>query len=452
LKPFITLRQRALKRALRGIAVFVCAVAWLGGCDTWFGKGEAPPLPGERVSVLAHQRTVNPDPDANPDSIRLPRPQVNSDWPQPGGYANHAMHHLEMAARPDRAWVADIGSGTTASQPRLASPIMADGRVYTMDSDHVVSAFDAVSGERIWEVDLAEDEEDDDTITGGIAFENGRIFATAGFAKIIALNAANGKELWREKKGAPFHSPPAVRGGRVFAISIDNTLHALSAHDGSELWNHTAIVEVANLLGGASPAVDSGVVVAPFSSGELVALTVETGRVLWSDSLTSARRTDELGSLSQIRAAPVIDRGRVYAISHSGLMAAIDLRTGRRIWDKDLGGLQAPWVAGDYIFMITNENELVALGRDDGRIYWVTPLPAFENEQDLEDPILWTGPILASNRLIIAGSNGDALAVSPYTGKVLGLQEVPDTVSVAPIVANGTVFMLSDNAELIALK
>ncbi len=441
-----------MNRALPAIAVLVCAVAWLGGCGSWFGKGEDPPLPGERVSVLAHQRTVNPDPDANPESIRLPQPRINADWPQPGGYANHAMQHLETAAKPELAWQADIGSGTTSSQPRLASPIMADGRVYTMDSDHVVSAFDAGSGERIWRVDLTDDEEDDDTITGGIAFEDGRIFATTGFAKIVALDAATGAETWRVKKGAPFHSPPTVRGGRLFAISIDNTLHALNAEDGNELWNHQAIVEVANLLGGASPAVDSGVVVAPFSSGELVALKVETGRVLWSDSLTSARRTDELGSLSQIRAAPVIDRGRVYAISHSGLMAAIDLRTGRRIWDKDLGGLQAPWVAGDYIFMLTNENELVALGRDDGRIYWVTPLPAFEDEVELEDPILWAGPILASDRLILAGSNDEALAVSPYTGEVLGPAAAPGSASVPPIVANATVFMLGNNAELVALR
>ncbi len=441
-----------MKRTLRGIALCVCAVAGLGGCDTWFGKGDAPPLPGERVSVLAHQRTVNPDPQAVPESIRLPRPAVNEDWPQPGGYANHAMHHLEIAQRPEPAWRADIGSGVSSDRPQLPSPIVAAERVYTMDTEHVVSAFDANTGDRVWRVDLADDEEDDDVTVGGIAYENGRVFATTGFAKIIALNAANGEELWRVKGGAPFHSPPAVRGGRLFAISIDNTLYALSAHDGSELWNHKAIVEIANILGGASPAVDSGMVVAPFSSGELVALQVETGRELWSDSLTSARRTDELGSLSQIRAAPVIDRGRVYAISHSGLMAAIDLRTGRRIWDKDVGGLEEPWVAGDYLFMVTNENELVALGRDDGRIYWVTPLPAFENEPDLEDPILWAGPILAGDRLIIAGSNGDAMTLSPYTGKVLGIQTLPDGVSVTPIVANGKLFILTDDAELIALR
>ncbi len=448
----MTSSRRPTARIFRSIAFPLCAAVLLAGCDTWFGKGDDPPLPGERISVLAHQRTVNPDPQADPNSIRLPRPLANPDWPQSGGYANHAMHHLELAARPAPAWRADIGRSASDSRPRLAPPIIAAGRVYTMDSEHVVRAFDAGSGQRIWDVDLADDEEDDDVTIGGIAFEDGRIVATTGFAKIIALDAATGEELWREKKSAPFHSPPTVRAGRVFAVSIDNTLYALGVHDGGELWKHTAIVETANLLGGAAPAVDSGVVVAPFSSGELVALKVETGQELWSDSLTSARRTDELGALSQIRAAPVIDRGLVFAVSHGDLMAAIDLRTGRRVWDKDLGGLQTPWVAGNYLFMITNENEVVALGREDGRIYWVTPLPAYENPEELEDPILWSGPVLAGDRLIIAGSNGDAMTLSPYTGKVLGIQAMSDPVSVTPIVANRALFLLSDDSELISLR
>jgi outer membrane protein assembly factor BamB len=437
---------------VRQLAICSLAAIWLSGCDTWFGETEAPPLPGERISVLAHQNVLNPDPEANPNTIRLPRPMTNKDWPQSGGYANHAMHHLEVEAVPERAWRVDVGSGTSDQQPRLASPIVADGRVYTMDSDHLVTAFDAQSGEEIWEVDLADDEEDDDVISGGLAYENGRVFATTGFAKIIALNASTGEELWRQKVGAPVHSAPTVRGNRVFAISIDNTLHALSAYDGSTLWTYKAIVEIANLLGGASPAVDAGVVVAPFSSGELVALKVETGRVLWSDSLASTRKTDELGAISQIRAPPVIDRGRVYAISHSGVMAAIDLRTGRRVWDKDIGGLQAPWVAGDYVFQLTNESDLVCLSREDGRVYWVTQLPAFEDEEQLEDPILWTGPVLVSNRLIVAGSNEQAIAVSPYDGRMIGILETSDSVSAPIVIANRAIYILSDDADLVALK
>jgi len=438
--------------AVRGVAVVVCAVLLLGGCDTWFGAAEKPPLPGERISVLAHQRTLSPDSEALKEPVVLPPPRVNPEWPQSGGYANHAMHHLEVADNIERVWSADIGSGVSSSEPRLPSPVIGDGRIYTMDSEHEVSAYDTESGKRLWRTDLADDEEDDDAIVGGIAYEQGRVFATTGFAKVVALEAATGKELWRRKIGLPMHSAPTVRGGRVFVITVDNTIHALSSYDGSTLWTFSAITETASLLGDASPAVDGGVVVAPFSSGELVALKAENGRVLWTDSLASRRRTDELASISQIRALPVIDRGRVFAISYGGVAAAIDLRTGRRNWDKEVGGLQTPWVAGRYVFLVTDEAELVCLSWGNGSVIWVTELGAYGDPEDLEDPILWTGPVLVGDRLIVAGSNGEAVAVSPYDGHLLGKLEMPDGVTVPPLVANGTLYILSDDAELVAFR
>jgi len=438
--------------AVRGVAVVVCAVLLLGGCDTWFGAAEKPPLPGERISVLAHQRTLSPDSEALKEPVVLPPPRVNPEWPQSGGYANHAMHHLEVADNIERVWSADIGSGVSSSEPRLPSPVIGDGRIYTMDSEHEVSAYDTESGKRLWRTDLADDEEDDDAIVGGIAYEQGRVFATTGFAKVMALDAATGEELWRRKIGLPMHSAPTVRGGRVFVITLDNTIHALNGYDGSTLWTFSAITETASLLGDASPAVDAGVVVAPFSSGELVALKAENGRVLWTDSLASSRRTDELASISQIRALPVIDRGRVFAISYGGIAAAIDLRTGRRNWDKEVGGLQTPWVAGRYVFLVTDEAELVCLSWGNGSVIWVTDLGAYEDPEGLEDPILWTGPVLVGDRLIVAGSNGEAVAVSPYDGRLLGKLEMPDAVTVPPVVANGTLYILSDDAELVAYR
>lgn len=433
------------------IALIVGVALLAGGCDTWFGKHKEP-LPGKRLSVLTHAQSISPDPELANAEILLPPPSDNPDWPQTGGYANHAMHHLAVGDVLKKAWSADIGAGSGDAERIVSTPIVADGMVYAVDAETRISAFNAQTGARIWSVNPTPDDEDDGHISGGVAFEDGRVFVTTGFAQVIALDAKTGKELWNRKMDGPMRAAPTVRGGRVFVITLDNKLYALNARTGETLWTYTGTAEVATLLGEASPAVDQGVVVAPFSSGDLVALRVETGRVLWTESLTSARRTDAVSTLSQIRGRPIIDRGRVYAIGHGDTTVALDLRNGQRIWDKSIGGIESPWIAGDYLFLLTNDWELICLSRDNGRAFWVTSLPRFEDEEDKKDPIIWTGPILVSDRLIVAGSQGEALAVSPYTGKILGAQELPDGVSVAPIVANGMVYVLTNDAALVALK
>lgn len=423
------------------------------GEGSFFGANIPPPLPGERISILAHQRSIVPDPGAAATEIVLPAPTPNTEWPQSGGYANHAMHHIAVGDSLQRAWSTSIGSGTDDEVRLNAQPIMAAGRLYSLDAETVVAAFDAVSGENVWTTELTpEDEEDDEHIGGGLAFENGKVFVTTGFSEVIALDAKSGKVTWRKSFSAPFRSAPTVRGGRVFAVTITNKFFALNAMSGETLWTHSGAEEATSLLGGSSPAVDNGIVVVPYSSGELVALRTDTGRELWTDSLSAPRRTNISSRLSAIRGRPVIDRGLVFAVSNSGLMAAINLRTGRRVWDRELGGVESPWVAGDFLFVLTNSSELVAVGRTDGRIHWVQALPNFENPEDKEGRIIWTGPILVNDRLLVANSVGEAFSVSPYTGKILGKEEMPDGVSIPPIVAANSVYILSDDAELVAYR
>ena len=425
----------------------------LGACGTdIFGGETKPPLPGERISVLLHERSLSPDPELANTEILLPRPTVNVSWPQSGGYANHAMHHIDVADVLSPAWQSSVGDGSDDENRLNASPIIAAGRVYTMDSQTMVRAFDTDDGRELWSQNLTPDEEDDGHIGGGIAFENGRIIATTGFAEVIALDAGSGRVLWRKYVGSPMRAGPTVRGGRAFIVTVDNKLFALDTENGDVLWSHTGIQEGASLLGGASPAVDSGIVVVAYTSGELVALKVENGRVLWTDVLAAVRRSNVVATFSHIRGRPVIDRGRVFAISYGGLLASIDLRSGRRIWDKEIASLDSPWVAGDFLYVLSTQGELICLSRKGGRVYWVQGLPRYEDPEDKEGLIIWTGPILTKNRLIVAGSNGEALAISPYTGSILGREDLPDSVSIPPVAASGTVYFLSDDAELTAYR
>ena len=433
-------------------AAYALTAMLLSGCGTWFGEADAPPLPGERMSVLQHQRTVSPDPQTGVERIVLPPAVSNTDWPQAGGNAASAMHNLQAGEIGPPAWQVSVGTGTGSSRPEMPSPIVAAGRVYTVDTTNVVSAFDAGDGKRIWRVDLiADEDEDDDVLPGGIAYDGGRVFVTTGFGKVIALDPGNGKVVWRRNVGVPVHAPPTAGDGRIFVITVENQLRALNASDGSDAWPpYQALAEVARLLGGASPAVDGGIVVAPFSSGELVTVRADNGRSLWVESLAPSRRTDEISALAQIRARPVIDSGRVYAISAGGILAAFDVRTGQRLWDRDIGGLQSPWIAGQQLYQMANDGQLLCVFADTGRIAWVASLPIFANEKERSDPILWSGPVMAGARLLVVGTDGSLVTISPYDGKILDRRALDVRMTVPPVVAGGTIYLLDDRAKLSA--
>ena len=441
---------------ITSFALGLAALLLLGGCGLlpdWLGAPESDrPLPGQRVSILALDRGLSADPALSKIRVRLPAPYLNPSRAQAGGTSAHSMYHLQIPETLGVRWRSDAGTGAGDDRRVLAQPLVVDGRVYTLDSRSTVTAFAAADGRRLWRNELRLKGEKGGYFGGGLAYEDGRLFVTTGFAMVFALSAQTGEIDWQRHVGGPMRAAPAVSGGRVFATTIDNRTFALAAADGRRLWDHTGIQEVASLLGAASPAVAGSVVVVPYSSGEIYGLLAETGRVLWSDSLTAVNRFDPLANIAHIRGMPVVDRGLVLAIGHAGRMVAIDARRGERAWDVEIGGVQMPWVAGDFVYLLTSDSQVICLTRRDGRVRWASPLPRFEDPDDLDDPINWYGPVLAGDRLILAASSGEAISVSPYTGQLLGRMDLPGRPAVSPVVADGTVYFLTGSAELVAVR
>jgi outer membrane protein assembly factor BamB len=422
----------------------------LAGCD-WFGDKKQP-LPGERISVLSLDRQLEPDPALAKIPITLPTPVVNQDWPEPGGYPNHAMQHLSLPDKLTQAWRTSIGEGASRYTRVLSQPVIAKGRVYAMDGGVQVSALDAATGKRIWQVDLKPAGERGNSFGGGVAFWNDRLYVSTGYAQVFALDPADGRVIWKTAVGAPVRSGPTVADGRIFVVTVDNELVVLATDDGRRLWNHNGIPETASLLGSASPAVDGEVVVAAYSSGEIYALAIENGRPLWSDNFSNTRSVNAESSLADIRGRPVLDRGRVFAASHSGRLGAIDLRSGERAWEQDFGSTHTPWVAGDYVYVLSNDNELVCLTRNDGKTRWVRQLPSYENEKKKKNPMIWAGPVLGGDRLIVLSSVGDAISISPYTGEPLGREEMSAGGYLEPAIADNSLYVLTDDANLSAYR
>jgi len=440
-------RHVRFRRAWPLAIVAAAAVLALGGCED-----KKVPLKGTRIPVLIHENQVVPDAALANVTVELPRPVVNPDWDQPGGNASHDMQHVELGDSLRRAWSASIGSGETEDSAPMAEPVVANGKIYTMDTESEIRAFDVKTGKRLWTTDVLDSDDADNSLGGGIAYGDGRLYVTTGLALVFALDAETGKEIWHQSVPGPMRAAPAFSDGHLYVVTVDNELLTLNAESGKTLWTHNGISEIAGLLGGSAPAVAGGTVVVPYSSGEVYALTTSNGRVLWSDNLGPVRRGDIASRITDIRGLPVVDKDRVYAISHGGRMVAIDFKTGRRVWDKLFGGIQTPWVAGDYIYVLTIDSVLVCISRRDGRVRWAAELLRYGNPAKKEDPIAWNGPVLAGDRLLVANTRGEVLALSPYTGELLGKITFGGPISVSPLVADETVYILTDSGDLSALR
>lgn len=441
-------------RRFRALSWTLCIAVSVAACSSNRERVDPnEPLKGKRIPVLALEEQLRVDENLVDKEIRLPRPYANQGWPQVGGASNHAMHHLALGPDPQVIWRSSIGEGSTGNHRILAQPVVGDGKLFAIDSGWRVTALNQRSGERIWSTKLKDkDESLASAFGGGIGYSNGRVFVAMGSGFAAAVDADSGAQLWRTDFEVALRGSPAVDGSRVYVTTHDNQLHALDVDTGEILWSHVALSEQQALMGSSTPAVVGDTVVAAFASGELFAIKAENGRVVWMDSLTRTGRATALSTLNDIDGQPVVDRGQVFAVGHSGRMAAIDLRTGERLWENNIESNQTPWVIGDYIYVLTLGAEVVCLDRATGKVRWMVEMQRHKKNDRQKVRVVWSGPIVAGDRLLMISNGGYVVSLSPYTGDFLGAVKIPKQSAVSPIVVDETLYVLGDNGKIIAMR
>ena len=435
------------------IALMTAAALASGGCSLLKkGKPKTPVL-GQRIDVLAGETDVTVDPAVRALPFTLPPPTVNSSWTESGGNASNSMGHLALGSALQQAFVVQAGRGSSLTARLAAPPIVANGRVYTIDTLGAVRAFDAQSGSQLWASQTPDDRGNEASLYGGgIAYDNGRIFATNGLGYVAALSEQNGGILWQVRPGGQLRGAPTVANGTVYVISQDNQLYSLSEDNGATNWNEAASLEIAGLFGAASPAIGQGTVVAGFSSGELNGYRYENGRQVWSDTLQRTSVRTSVSSLSDIDADPVIDAGQVFAIGAGGRMVALDLVSGQRMWELNISGMSTPWVIGDWVYVVTDDAKLLCIYRQNGHIRWINQLPEYARPKSKRGDIEYSGPVLAGNRLILTAATGQIYAFDPATGDYKTEISVGAPVTLPPVVANSTLYVYDDNGRLHAYR
>ena len=443
-------------RHVSRVTFFLLTASLLAGCSTVggiFKKKEKITVPGERVAVLVNEADIDIDPDTAALQMSLPTAVVNDSWAQSGGNARKSVGHVALGQSLGVAWTVSIGKGSDKDGRLGGGPVVADGKVFTMDTQGSVRAFDARNGGQIWSARFGEVGDNSASIYGGgVAYDGGRIYATNGLGYVAALDANSGAAIWTVKPGGPLRGEPSVDGAAVYVMSQDNQIYSLKTADGTTNWTNAAALEIAGVFGAAAPSIGQGTVVAGFSSGELNAYRYENGRQVWQDALARTSMTTSVASLSDIDADAVIDNGVVYAVGQGGRMVALDLFSGQRIWELNFGGIATPWVAGDWLFAVNDRAQLIAVSRATGKIRWINQLPRYRKMKSKAGMITYVGPVLAGERLIVAGSNGALINVDPVSGSFQSQVDVNDGISFQPVVADNTLYILTDGGRLIAYR
>ncbi|MGV1681969.1 outer membrane protein assembly factor BamB family protein [Sphingopyxis sp. NJF-3] len=428
----------------------------LAACGVLKGNGgPKTPTVGDRISILSNDNSIKVDPALAETAVVLPEPVVNAAWAQSGGNASKSMGHLALAASRSQAWTATI-AGSTKKQRLASSPVVADNRLFVVDTDAVVSAFAADTGAKLWSAAIGSTGKDfqDSLFGGGAAVDGDIVYATSGVGDVAALKASDGSVIWKVKPAGPLRGAPTIAFGGVYVITQDNQILALNAANGAVLWQATASLEAGSVFGAASPAAGEATIVAGFSSGEVQAYRYENGRDLWEDALARTSMALSVSTLTDVDADPVIDRGRVFALGQGGRMASYELNTGQRTWEISIAGISTPYVVGEWVYAMTDDAKLLCVARGSGKIRWIQQLRRYrvETEKKKKDPIRWTGPILAGGRLIAVNSEGQLAEFSPTDGSTLATTDFKTPLSQTPVVANQTLYILADDGRITAWR
>ncbi|MBT8408369.1 MAG: PQQ-binding-like beta-propeller repeat protein [Alphaproteobacteria bacterium] len=409
-------------------------------------------LSGERLDARGNAiptETVN-----RADPLALPAPVVNAEWTHSGGNVRHQQTHVALDRNLQLAWSAGIGEGNDRKHRLTADPVVAGGRIYTLDSRARVTAL-TTGGATVWTTDLTPaTDAPDDASGGGIAVAGSRVFVTSGFGTLMALDSASGDILWTQDLDASATGAPMVSEGVVYVVRSNAIGWAIDANNGRILWQVLGAGSDRSITGGPAPAIAGPLVLFPFSSGQIVSAVAGVGTQTWAASVAGQRLGRGFGVVADLTGGPVVSGNTVYAGSHAGRAAAFDATTGRSLWRADEGAIGPIWLAGGSLFFVSDENRLIRLNAATGETVWAENLPLFTRTRLKRRKATFAhfGPVLGGGRLILASDDGLLRQYDPVTGNVISATPLPDGAARNPVVAGGTLYIVTENGQLHAFR
>ena len=262
-------------------------------------------------------------------------------------------------------------------------------------------------------------------------------------AKYYALDLVSGNLIWSKNNQAPFNSQVKIYDDKFFIIDFSNTLRCFSIKDGKELWNIKTENSLIRSQKKLSMVLINGLLYFNNSVGDISAVDIDKGDLLWQLPTQSSLIYESAFSLET--SDIIADRDTLYFSNNKNQFFSVDLVTGSFNWKNKVNSNLRPSLIGNYLLTISNEGYLVIIEKNSGNIIRVTDI--FKNfKKKKRDKIKPVGFIVGLNKLYLSTDNGRLLVIDATTGKTISILKIDNEKISRPFVLNKNLFVIKDNA------
>jgi len=355
---------------------------------------------------------------------------------------------VENQFTPTEVWSTSVGDGVGAYYSHL-HPAWKDNTIYAADRFGIVKALDADNGKEKWKVNLSENpgffsSNISAQLSGGVTVDGSNLYIGSEKAIVYSLNTADGTVAWQSKVAGEAISRPVISDGLVLIHTSNGILQALNQKDGSIAWSANLDMPTLSLRGESAPAVAFGAAIVGGDNGRVSAVLMKEGQMIWQQRISEPSGATEIDRLSDVDTTPVIVNGVIYTVAYNGNLVAMDLRSGQIMWKREVGSVNNIIVEGDRIYMVDQNDRVMALNTQGGVTVWTQSELLHRN---------LTAPVLYNGFIVVGDAEGYLHWLNTNDGRFVAQQKV-DTSGLlsAPVVASDKLVVQAKGGEVYSFK
>lgn len=337
----------------------------------------------------------------------------------------------------DKLWSHGNGNGNGEFYNRL-TPAVDGEKIIAPAANGKIEAYDRISGRSLWNVDI------DHPICGGVGVGGGLVLVASEDGRVWALDEKTGKTLWKTQVNGQVLAPPQSDGNIVVAATFSGNLIGLDAKTGERKWLYAGGSAVLSLRASSAPVIYDTAVIAGLSNGKVIALDLASGQPLWEARVGIAQGSSEIERQSDVAGNFLIDSEVLYAVSYQGHLVAIDLRSGRRLWETNASSYAGLSSGFGNVYVVAANGNITAFTKNNQGTRW---------EQTALARRQLSGSAVLGNYIAAGDFEGYLHLLSQIDGHFVGRVRVDsDGIRAAPIVVDDILYVYGNSGKLAAYK